>query len=423
MNNRKTNIQRRSIMPSSNSPLYSNDSYSLFPHSLGISPTDRLLSLPPNSLAFNCSKQASSIKYSFPSKTHIDSTKQDPICHHQSLFSPPHTSEFSIDNDLWASHNVKRFELNDCFYRNIPKPLREQSFPYPISRLKFCHPPEFDYMQSKSQTSASELTYEQESSSFKRFMPTVKHNTHKLSPMQSFDSTPSLSRSRPPSDRLSSTNSHNELFIELKSKDVKLKTSHSADNNLHSYSNFSDLVHPQVYESESKCLQNRYSNPLNLDNKFKYKYQSRDSEKRMLSNRNSASSLERKNVFHYPTSINPVVDNKHIFVPIIRSESTPCICPPTLRIGVKRRNGEIERPTASFSKMFNSQFHPIASTPDVSHFEDHKRFSSRSPESIPDDLSYESNIELKEVPPCDRPKQSIGRCSAEKIDLQSIEEN
>ena len=412
-------------MPSSNSPLYSNDSYRSFPHSLEISKTDRF-GLPPNALAFTCSKPNPSQRYSnYPSKYPFNSIKQDPICQHQSLFSPPHRSfESSFDKDLWVPHHTNKLETNNCFYGNIPKPSKEPSFPYSISRLKLCHRPEFDNLHSRSQKSTKEPTYKQDSSSFRKFMPTMKRSTNKLIPMSSFDNTSPLSTSRKPPDNLLSTNINNdEIFIESNSKDVKLKTSHSADNNLNSYSNFSDLIRPQVCHGQDKCIQNRYSNPLYSESKFKYKYRGRDSEKRVLSNCNSASSLERKNMFYYPNSVCSVVDNKHIFVPIIRSESTPCIYSPTLRIGSKRRNGEIERPTASFSKMFNSQFHPIASAPDISPFEDHKRFSSRSPESIPDEFSFETNIELKEVLPYDKPKQNILRCTAEKIDLQSIEEN
>ena len=408
-------------MPSSNSPFYSNDSYGSFPQTLRKSKTDRLFGLPPNTLTFNCSKPTHPHKFSnIHSKVPINSIKQDPICQHQSLLPLPQPiSEFSKDKELNASHTSNRFELNNCYCGNLPKTSKEQQFPYSISRLKFGHQPEFDNIHGISQTFAKEPTYTSDSSSFRKCMPTMKQNTHQFNPMSSFDYTASLSTSRLPSDNLPSTDSNHEILIELKSKDVKLKTSHSADNNLHSYSNFNDLIPPQVYDSQNKSIQN----PLNLETKFKYKYRGRESEKRMLSNCNSASSLERKKVFYYPNSKYPVVDNKHIFVPIIRSESTPCICSPTLRIGVKRRNGEIERPTASFSKMFNSQFHPISSAPDVSPSENHKRFSSRSPESIPEDLSYESNVELKEVLHYDRPKQNIIRCIEEKIDLQSIEEN
>ncbi|KAI6653120.1 hypothetical protein LOD99_3956 [Oopsacas minuta] len=285
------------------------------------------------------------------------------------------------------------------------------------SDLQMQRLPQFDIAKNSSILCGNAPTRKSDSLRIRKLLPSINLIKRKLLPTQSFDDS-ILNTSNTGEDYVQSTTCSGSIDSGHVFKEIGLKNSHSADKNLHTYSNFTDFI--CEHKKQNRYMKIKQNDIITVD--LKPNHRDTNSDKRYLSYCSSASSIERSDIFRYPNTSHHDVDNQHIFIPIIRSESTPCIYPPPLRIGIKRRLKETQRPAANFSKMYNSQINPCVSTPSVSPVEDLKRFSSRSPESIPEDWECESV--LKDIPFYEKSNQFNNiRSGSEKLDLQSIEEN
>ena len=183
----------------------------------------------------------------------------------------------------------------------------------------------------------------------------------------------------------------------------RLKTSHSADNNLHCYSDFNQLRENVTSKREPS---------LNFERSLTDYIFSEES------NIIAPITSTLKTADNLPNHISPLF-NIQEFVPIMRSESTPCICSRNSRIGMKRKAEEPDRPTANFAKMWDSQISPNVFTPDISPIGDVNRFSSCSPDSISDEFEQKvADYRLQRGG-----KQFLQHSEFDKIDIQSIEEN
>ena len=262
--------------------------------------------------------------------------------------------------------------------------------------------------------------------SFRKLFPSIKSFRRKLVPTQSFDASSSRHysddhlRSLKPQKSFSDLSSPKYNDLNHFNKDTKLKTSHSADTCLHAYSNYNEFLYRNDKISKN-CHSSLENSSFLQSNIYHSKFSQHNSEQLdYFPDRNSAS-IAGKTQCSPSYSADYHCNNQQVFVPIIRSESTPCICSPTLRIGVKRRANEVERPTANFEKMWGSQFDYNDVSSDLSPLQDRKRFSSRSPESIPDESGSESNLGIQDFH--NVKSFEFNDCCNEKLDLQSIEEN
>ena len=335
--------------------------------------------------------------------------------------------------------NYSPQHLNELYNFNLPfikdldllKPSLSFDDEIPVKHLSH-----YEFLNKKSQRlpqlfTATTITSnipvtKNNNSSFRRLIPSIRSFRRKLLPTQSFD----ISRSRQYSEDCLKSLKLQKSFCDLSTDkyrdydtintDSRLKTSHSADTCLHSYSNYNEFLC-----REDKISKNSYNN---LDNSnccrtYPINHKSREHN---LHEKNSSTIRDftsgKPQYLSSPNSSDHYCNNQQVFMPIMRSESTPCICSPSLRIGIKRRANEIERPTANFAKMWVSQFDPNDSTSDVSPLHDRKRFSSRSPESIPDEWGSESYLEIQDIVHNAKSFELKNFCN-EKLDLQSIEEN
>ena len=296
-----------------------------------------------------------------------------------------------------------------------------------LSQCQFPHNESHQFPQlfTADTTVSTSSINKHDNSSFRKLIPSIRSFRRKLLPIQSFNIPSSRQYSEDCLKSLKPQKSFCDLnsdkYKELNINDSKLKTSHSADTCLHTYSSYNEFFYPQ--DKMSKNLDNNlkdstFHRTCPIIPKF---WENDTNERDSLTNRNYTCLTSRPLCFPSSYSSNNCY-NQQVFVPIMRSESTPCICSPTLRIGVKRRANEVERPTANFAKMWVSQFDNEPSASDLSPLHVHKRFSSRSPESIPDEWGSESNLDIQDSS-CIVKSFELNDCCNETLDLQSIEEN